>query len=379
MRLDRVCQIIMGQAPDGETYNFERQGWPLIAGAGDFGEQYPNASKFTTKASKLSRQGDIILGIRATIGEKILSDGEYCLGRGVAGLRAKAELNPRFLWHWLGHVRPELSGRAKGATFKQVSREDIAALEITVPSSREQRRIAEILDRAEALRAKRREALAKLDTLLHSVFFNVFGDLRSHELVPLESLAASKPNALSSGPFGSNLTCKDYVDDGVLVLRGLNVTGGEVSLHDCKFISRLKADQLGRSIVAPGDIVIVAVGTSGFACVIPDEFPDAVMSQNFNKISPDMRVVNTTYLCSVVNSEFVQRQFRQNITDTVRTFLSLTKLRTVSIPLPPLPLQQEFARRVAAIEKLKAAHRASLAEMDALFASLQHRAFRGEL
>jgi len=165
----------MGQAPSGEAYNSDQEGWPLIAGAGDFGEQYPAAKKFTTEASKLSQRGDIILGIRATIGEKVLSDGTYCLGRGVAGLRAHPNLAPNYLWHWLSHIRPFLASKAKGATFKQVNRQDIGELEIQLPPLAEQRRIAEILDRAEALRAKRRAALAQLDTLTQAIFLALFG------------------------------------------------------------------------------------------------------------------------------------------------------------------------------------------------------------
>lgn len=79
LRLDSVCEIVMGQAPTGVAYNNERLGWPLIAGAGDFGDSYPAPKKFTKEASKLSQSGDIILGIRATVGEKILSDGVIVL------------------------------------------------------------------------------------------------------------------------------------------------------------------------------------------------------------------------------------------------------------------------------------------------------------
>jgi type I restriction enzyme, S subunit len=175
-RLDEVCEIIMGQAPAGEAYNTEGHGWPLIAGASDFGETTPAPSKFTREASKLSRPGDIVLGIRATIGEKVVADGEYCLGRGVAGLRPLESLSDRFLWHWLGHAAPQLAAKAKGATFKQVNRQDIGELQILLPPLSEQRRIAAVLDQAEALRSKRRAALAQLDQLTQAIFLDMFGD-----------------------------------------------------------------------------------------------------------------------------------------------------------------------------------------------------------
>ena len=161
--LSAVCHISMGQAPKGDSYNAARRGYPLIAGAGDFGEQTPAPKKYTDAPTKLSRPGDIILCIRATIGDRNWSDKEYCLGRGVAGLRAKdADLSQSYLGHWLDHVGPALRTRGRGATFLQVSKSDIASLQIPLPPLTEQKRIARILDAADALRAKRREALGQL-------------------------------------------------------------------------------------------------------------------------------------------------------------------------------------------------------------------------
>ena len=137
----------MGQAPHGESYNVDGNGMLLIAGAGDFGEIHPAPEKYTTAPGKICQAGDVILAIRATIGEKVLAERRYCLGRGVAGLRARHGLDGRYLWHWLTHVSPDLATKAKGATFKQINREDIGEMRITVPPVTEQKQIAETLDK----------------------------------------------------------------------------------------------------------------------------------------------------------------------------------------------------------------------------------------
>jgi type I restriction enzyme, S subunit len=121
-RLGEVCQVVMGQAPSGEMYNQDGKGYPLIAGAGDFDGMRPAPKRFTTEAAKLSATGDIVLAIRATIGEKVWADGTYCLGRGVAALRPLPVLDKMFLWYWLTTAHGELNRRARGATFKQVSK-----------------------------------------------------------------------------------------------------------------------------------------------------------------------------------------------------------------------------------------------------------------
>ena len=96
--LEEVCDISMGQAPSGDSYNNDEKGIPLIAGAGDFTNGKARPSKFTTKPTKICAENDIILGIRASIGEKIWADKTYCLPRGVAGIRAnKSEIDPHYL------------------------------------------------------------------------------------------------------------------------------------------------------------------------------------------------------------------------------------------------------------------------------------------
>jgi type I restriction enzyme S subunit len=155
----------------------------------------------------------------------------------------------------------------------------------------------------------------------------------------------------------------------------LNISNGKVDLSDVKFISEQKSKELIRSEVHPGDIVVVAVGSSGLACLIPESLPRAIMSQNFNKITPDAKKINPVFLEYCINSDFVQRQLNQEITDTVRTFLSLTKLISVKIPVPPLNLQEEFAGVVARVESLRGRMSEGERQVEGLFESLLAEAF----
>lgn len=378
--LKEVCNIEMGQSPKGSSYNEENVGLPLLGGASDLGEVYPQAKKFTTEPSKITKKGDLILCIRATIGDRNWANREYCLGRGVAGLRPKKDvLDSRYLWHWLEVGKDQLLQQANGSTFKQVTRDAIGSCLIPLPPIAEQKRIAAILDKADAIRRKRQEAIKLTEELGRSLFLDMFGDLTKFQKIKIEKVASKEKHALSSGPFGSNLTSKDYVDYGVLVLRGKNITQGELDLSDSKYISHGKANSLSRSIVKSGDIVVVAVGSSGFSFTIPEGFPKAVMSQNFNKITPDINKINPVYFLFILNSCFVQNQLKQNITDTVRTFLSLTKLKRIEIPLPDINLQNSFAKKIATINKLKKIEERNLQESENLFNSLLQRAFKGEL
>ena len=98
------------------------------------------------------------------------------LAGGVAGLRAGPELDQRYLWNWVTHAAPSLAAKGRGATFLQVNKVDVSEMDIPLPSLEEQRRIAAVLDAADELRTKRRQALAKLDTLIQAIFIDMFGD-----------------------------------------------------------------------------------------------------------------------------------------------------------------------------------------------------------
>src|SRR5699024_8505848 len=147
--LGDVCTITMGQAPLGSNTNVEKIGIPLIAGAGDFAPESIRPSKYTTQTTKLAKSGAIILSIRASIGDVRVADREYCLGRGVASLEALPTIDRSYLFHVVASSNEILRSRGRGATFLQISKADIASLEIPLPPLDEQRRIADLLDRAQ--------------------------------------------------------------------------------------------------------------------------------------------------------------------------------------------------------------------------------------
>lgn len=99
----------------------------------------------------------------------------------------------------------------------------------------------------------------------------------------LQDICEARQYAMSSGPFGSALGTKDYTDSGVPVIRGQNIQAGSFLLENFVYISEQKAAELDRSIARPGDIVVVAVGTSGQAAIVPRQLRLSVLSQNCNR------------------------------------------------------------------------------------------------
>lgn len=373
--LGDYCSVIMGQAPPGDTYS-ATEGIPLIAGAGDFSRGQLRPKKFTSKPSKLSKAGDIVLSIRASIGDKVWADGEYCLGRGVAALRPGAELDANFLWHWLNHAEPSLQAKAKGATFLQVNRSDIAELRIAPPPLDEQRRIAAILDKADELRTKRREALTHLDTLTQSIFHSMFGaPARTSAEVRLDHLCQVS-SGITKGrrTSATELTTFPYVAVSNVQDRAL-----DMSVVKEIAVTRTEAE---RYRLMRGDLLLTEGGDPdklGRGTIWNDELPWCLHQNHVFRVRPSEDVVPlylNWYLASREARSYFLRMAKQT---TGIASINKTQLSATPVKLPPLELQQTFATRVAAVERLKETHRKHLAELDALFASLQHRAFKGEL
>ena len=373
--LSAVCDISMGQAPKGDSYNTTRSGYPLIAGAGDFGELTPAPKKYTDAPTKLSRPGDLILCIRATIGDRNWSDKEYCLGRGVAGLRAKdADLSQAYLGHWLDHVAPVLRAQGRGATFLQVSKSDIVSLQIPLPPLDEQKRIAGILDAADALRAKRREALAELDTLLQSTFLDMFGDPVTNPM-GWETYALGEVGEVITGNTPSRKRPEYYGDD-IEWIKSDNINDPSFVLTEA--VERLSVT--GRAVartIPRGSILVTCIAGSpsciGNAAIADRE---VAFNQQINAFVPGERIA----LWFAFGVFWVGKRLVQSAsTSSMKGMVSKSAFSAISIPIPPTSLQNRFATIAKSVEQQKASQRAHLAELDTLFASLQSRAFRGDL
>ena len=148
--LGDVCEIIMGQSPDGASYNTAGDGVPLINGPVEFSDESFGKtvrSKFTTQPTKYCKEGDLILCVRgSTTGRMNIAGFDACIGRGVAAVRAK-EYQP-WINHFINSKRDEIHGKGTGATFPNVSGATLAEFKVAMPPLIEQQRIVALLDEA---------------------------------------------------------------------------------------------------------------------------------------------------------------------------------------------------------------------------------------
>lgn len=290
-------------------------------------------------------------------------------------------LDGRFLFHWVKSpvFIADMVNKATGASYPAVSDRIILESFLPFPPLPEQKRIADILDCADSLRVKRRVALYKLDELVQSVFIEMFGDpvanINGWKIVPLSEYTTK----IGSGatPRGGKSA---YKTSGISLIRSLNVRDGEFNHKDLAFIDEQQATKLSNVQVEKNDVLLNITGASvARVCRVPDLVLPARVNQHVSIIRPNSDLNSVFLEQLLLSSSMKKKLLRISGAGATREAITKAQLEEFEVILPPLSLQQEFAQIIATIEKQRSLHKASLAELDELFASLQYRAFRGEL
>ena len=272
------------------------------------------------------------------------------------------------------------SAGGSSGSMTNITQSDIRTAPIYLPPLPEQRRIAAILDQAETLRTQRRAALAQLDSLTESLFLDMFGD----PVVNPKGWPLSTIGEISEVQGGLQVTtARKNLPIEIPYLRVANVYRGVLALSEIKTI-RVTAAEVARTTLKKNDLLLVEghgnPNEIGRAALWTGEISECVHQNHLIRARFNMNKVAPMFACEYVNSQGGrQHLLRAGKSTSGLNTISVSNVRATPVALPPLPLQQTFATRIQAIEALKATHRAALAQLDALFASLQQRAFAGQL
>ena len=294
----------------------------------------------------------------------------------------RGRADARYLLHFLRQERIRRDGERKmtgSAGQRRVPEHFLASLQVPLPPLPEQRRIAEILDRAEALRAKRRAALAKLDTLTQSIFLDMFGDPATNPKRWPQVIVGDHASKIGSGatPRGGGGA---YKAAGVTLIRSMNVRDGTFLRDGLAFIDDEQAAQLESVVVEANDVLLNITGASvARVCRAPADVLPARVNQHVAIIRPTT-TFNPLFLeqC-LLSSSVKERLLKIARAGATREAITKSAIEQFKVIGPPREIQNLFAVRVDASEGAHRQMRTALGEMDSLFASLQHRAFQGEL
>ena len=291
--------------------------------------------------------------------------------------RPKENLDGGYLFHLLRapYVRRAGEMKMKGAAGqRRVPANFLSSLQIPLPPLAEQKRIAAILDAADALRAKRRESLAQLDTLLQSTFLDMFGDPvtnpKGWQTKKLNDLVTKLGDGLHGTP--------TYSDSGdYYFVNGNNLRDGKIQVDEStKRVD--EAEYLKHKKELNHTTMLVSInGTIGKVAFYGGE--NIVLGKSACYFNLIQNLINPKFLYHQIDSQYFLRYATGQATGSTIKNVSLKTMRSFPVIYPPPDLQCRFATIVESVEQQKARLRQHLAELDTLFASLQQRAFNGDL
>ena len=385
-----ICSFLNGGTPSRRVPRYYKGNVPWITGADISGPRADSARSFITEeairksATNRVPAGTVLLVTRTSVGKVAVAAMELCFSQDITAIIPDSHcLDTSYLVHFLRTKQPHLERQARGATIKGVTREVVANLPIPLPPLREQQRLADILDRADALRAKRRATLAQLDTLTQSIFLDMFGDAAASgwHMTNIDGVAAETDGAIRTGPFGSQLLHSEFTEEGIAVLGIDNAVENEFRWGQRRFISEDKYRQLStRYTVNVGDVLITIMGTCGRCAIVPDDIPRAVNTKHLCCITLDRTKCLPVFLHAYfLQHPIARRYLARKAKGAIMRGLNMGIIRDMPIPQAPIDLQEEYAEIVKAVGSVKRVQRQAEAEVEALLNSLQYHAFRGEL
>lgn len=297
-------------------------------------------------------------------------DHPFCMGAdGVKVLRPKVDADLKYLYYYLKQVRLPDAGYDRH--FKYLKRTEVVLLPLS-----EQRRIVAILDKADVLRTKRREALAYLDRLAQSVFLEMFGDpIENPKGFPVKKLI-ELVDPVRPISYGILMPGPDVVA-GVKYVRVVDMKNGGIELSGIRRTTPEISGAYKRSILKSGDLLMSIRGHVGRMAIVPEALDGANITQDSARLA--IVGASSLYVRECLRSTGFQRWMAKHTKGVAVRGINLGDVKLMPIPVPPQSAQDEFAERVRVLERLREQSAMALAETDSLFAAIRHRAFEGVL
>ena len=373
VKLKDVCTINMGQSPSSDSYNENGHGVPFFQGNADFGERYPVTRKWCSAPTKIAAPEDILISVRAPIGAMNYAKEECCIGRGLAALTPnRAKVSSEYIFWLLKGKNEELNSKGTGSTFKAIRRNILEETLVPDISLEKQTECSIILEKVYRVILSRKQQLQKLDELVKARFVEMFGDYLKDDRRPLSEVA------IITGGLTKNSN-RNTFETKMPYLRVANVFYNRLDLREILEIG-VKEEEIEKTLLQAGDLLFVE-GNGSIEQIgrvaIWDGSIDPILHQN--------HLIKARFNNEIIAPEYALFYFmlqdgrQQIISKSVSTSglntLSVNKVSSLLLPIPPIALQKQFGEFIKQTDKSKVAVQKALDEAQLLFDSLMQKYF----
>lgn len=357
---NKVSEIVMGQSPPSSFYNTSGEGIPFLQGNAEFGEVYPSPSIYCSKPLKVAEKGDILLSIRAPVGELNIASFKCVIGRGLAGIRCKdKKTHSKYLYYYLKYSVNRLKSMSTGSTFKAVGKDILSHFEIWLPDFEEQQKIAEVLSTADETIQKVNEEITLteklkkglMQTLLtkgigHSKFkISEIGEIPEEwDFTKIEHPKVSEKMKAGGTPLKS---VKDYYKNGTIPFVKIEdiVDSSKYLTRTFEFISANGLRNSSSWLTPKESILFSMYASYGEVCI---NKISVATNQAIISIVPNKENVDVNFLYYELKN--LRNSLKQYLRSTTQSNLNAEIVRGLKIILPPLPEQQKIAEILTAVD-----------------------------
>jgi type I restriction enzyme S subunit len=332
LKLSEVCEITMGQSPKSEFYNSNGKGIPFLQGNRTFGEKYPVFDTFTTYETKIAQANDVIMSVRAPVGDINITPVKMCLGRGVCSLRHK-QGEQEFLYYLMRYYSKNLINRESGTVFGSVNSTDIANLEVSLPPLLEQKRISAVLSALDEKIAVNNKINHNLEQTARAVYENMFADMLTganttiSEIIDVRDGTHDSPKSVD---FGFPLVTSKH-----LLPYGADIfSPNKISQYDFSKINE-------RSRVDYCDILYSMIGTIGIVSLVIDN-PVKFAIKNIGLFKTSQKREYAYFVLCYLRCTEISDYINARLAGSTQKYISLGELRQLPITSPTKNQLDEF-------------------------------------
>lgn len=383
-----VATLIMGQSPDSRTYNTAGDGLPFFQGKIDFGLRHPTPTTWCASPSRIAEPGDVLVSVRAPVGEANISIEKCSIGRGIAAIRPGPKVGSEFLFFKLLHHKTDLDALGSGAIFKAINKNTLHSFEILLPPIPEQQAIAAVLGKIQAAVEVQNKLITMLKELKAATMAKLFREgLRGERLkqteigeIPesWEVIQLGKIAQIGNGstPKRDNL---GYWDNGSIPwLTSAKVHESVIESAD-EFVTEAARSECHLPMVRKGSLVVAITGqgkTLGNVALVTF---DTCVSQHLAFIQFETNEVFPEFMLYFLQGRYGEFRRVSQAGGSTKGALTCGFLKGYPVPVPPLEEQQRIATVLGTLgAKLKSeeSHRQSL---HVLFSSMLHLLMTGQV
>lgn len=387
VEIGEICEFIRGVTFDGnEVLNEKTDDYIPILRAGNIGETLDFQNDLVWVPSKrvskeqyfqiddiaicMASGSPAVLGKTAQLKKSFIgSIGAFC------GIIRVKKANPKFVAYWFrsANFMAWRDVQAMGVNIQNLRPTEVLAIKMPFPPLSEQRRIADILSKADRLRQLRRTARAMGETYLQSVFYEMFGDpIENPKRWKLEEIG----NHTISIRYGTG-SPPNYIEKGIPFIRATNIKQGSIQEKGMVYISEEDAKEISKCKIKTGDLILVRSGINvGDCATVQKKFNGAYAAYD---LIVEVPYPTNYFINFLINSSFGKATINTMSRRAAQPHVNADQIKSMKLPFPDKKEQDRFAKIIRQYNFLNSQQREAERQAEMLFQSLLQQAFEGEL